>query len=80
MNIVGNALKYTPRGSIKVRLRQQPLESTDDSELMEPKEDRKNVIITVIDTGKGISPEYLQSKLFMPFAQVRSRIHFHLNM
>lgn len=27
------------------------------------------MILTVADTGKGISPEYLQSKLFMPFAQ-----------
>lgn len=63
MNLVGNSLKYTSRGSVRVRLQQQHVQS-DDSE-----HERKNITLTIADTGKGISSEYLQSKLFTPFAQ-----------
>lgn len=53
MNVFGNAIKYTTHGSIKVRL-----------ELND-----QDVQLTVTDTGKGISPRFLNSRLFMPFAQ-----------
>ena len=53
MNIFGNAMKYTSHGSVKVRLEYKDHE----------------VILTVTDTGKGISPRFLNSRLFVPFAQ-----------
>lgn len=33
---------------------------------------RSMISLTVQDTGRGISPEFLRSKLFMPFAQENS--------
>lgn len=58
MNIFGNALKYTQKGSIVVRLALDALNDgvTEDTERM--------LEIRVIDTGKGISSEYLRTSLF----------------
>lgn len=60
MNLTGNAIKYTSQGSINVRLQIQS--SQDDS-------GGESMVLTVADTGKGISQEFLNSKLFVPFAQ-----------
>ena len=63
MNLTGNAIKYTNQGSIHVRLQLiQPLES----------DGVESMLLTVADTGKGISQEFLNSKLFLPFAQENS--------
>ncbi|EXJ66842.1 uncharacterized protein A1O5_10037 [Cladophialophora psammophila CBS 110553] len=59
MNLTGNAIKYTSRGTIKVRLRLQSSQEKD-SDVM---------VLTVADTGQGISQEFLSTKLFVPFAQ-----------
>ena len=64
MNLVGNATKYTTRGTIKVRLQLENLEDADT--------DAQVMVFTVTDTGRGISPAFLSSKLFLPFAQVCS--------
>lgn len=61
-NLFGNATKYTTKGTIKVRLQLADLETTTT--------DGKMLILTISDTGKGISPAFLASKLFVPFAQV----------
>ncbi|KPM34601.1 hypothetical protein AK830_g11976 [Neonectria ditissima] len=62
MNLFGNALKYTQQGVIKVLLTQkQPKKRLRDNE--------KLVVITVTDTGSGISQDYLQNDLFKPFSQ-----------
>lgn len=58
MNIFGNALKYTQKGSIIVRLALDCL----DNGVMEDTE--RMLEFRVIDTGKGISPEYLRTSLF----------------
>ncbi|ETI22648.1 hypothetical protein G647_06724 [Cladophialophora carrionii CBS 160.54] len=60
MNLTGNAIKYTNQGSINVRL-----------QLLDAQEDGsgESMVLTVADTGKGISQEFLNSKLFVPFAQ-----------
>ncbi len=63
MNITGNAIKYTTQGSIHVRLRLKQSTEPDGNDLM---------IFTVTDTGKGISQEFLSSRLFVPFAQENS--------
>ncbi|PQE15532.1 sensor histidine kinase response protein [Rutstroemia sp. NJR-2017a WRK4] len=68
MNLVGNSLKYTAAGYIKVSLR---LEDSKDksSELGKPE---KLVVLQVCDTGKGISTEFLKNKLFTAFSQESS--------
>jgi len=63
LNLTGNALKYTTKGFVTVRLELTSLDHVGedkDSELM---------LLTVTDTGRGISPQFLSSRLFIPFAQ-----------
>lgn len=59
MNIFGNALKYTQKGSIVVKLCLDASPNTVD----DPAEER-TLEIRVTDTGKGISSEYLRTSLF----------------
>ncbi|KAH7202885.1 uncharacterized protein BKA55DRAFT_587627 [Fusarium redolens] len=63
MNILGNALKYTSQGHVKISLKQEKGTSH--------KGPRKSttVVLTVSDTGKGIGDEFLHNKLFVPFSQ-----------
>lgn len=62
MNLFGNALKYTTRGSIFVGLTQEI------STTARGKTERV-VKLVVQDTGKGISTDYLQHRLYQPFSQ-----------
>ncbi|KAI9880255.1 MAG: hypothetical protein M1830_004600 [Pleopsidium flavum] len=72
MNIFGNALKYTDHGWVRVSL-----EAYDAGETHSNRTGGSDlrggiptkVQITVTDTGRGISPEYLRTKLYTPFAQ-----------
>lgn len=59
MNLVGNALKYTKSGFVHVKLETQ----SDEHDATE------YGILTVTDSGRGISPAYLKDKLYRPFAQ-----------
>jgi hypothetical protein len=67
----GNALKYTSRGYVKIKLEAtemgdlQPVGSTESIP-------RACVTLTITDTGKGISSDFIRSKLFTPFAQENS--------
>lgn len=74
MNLFGNALKYTDRGSVTVRL---DIGRTDQVNATEQK-NTDWVTLSIIDTGKGISEDFLRSRLFTPFSQVRTRITFPL--
>ena len=56
-NLVGNAIKFTERGSVILRLSQEPLDT-----------DRIAFTAEVIDTGIGI-PAQMQARLFEPFTQ-----------
>ncbi|OBT74551.1 hypothetical protein VF21_07570 [Pseudogymnoascus sp. 05NY08] len=71
MNLLGNALKYTSRGYVCIKL-----EATDIGDPPPPGNSetisRSTVVLTVTDTGKGISSEFLRSKVFTPFAQENS--------
>ncbi|RDW88946.1 hypothetical protein BP6252_00978 [Coleophoma cylindrospora] len=70
MNLLGNALKYTARGYVHIKL-----DATEMDELVTHGSEsiaRSMVTLTVADTGKGISAEFLRSKLFTPFAQENS--------
>lgn len=62
MNLFGNALKYTSKGSILISLTQEPA-------TIKKKSRRRTVVFSVSDSGQGISSEYLREKLFTPFSQ-----------
>ncbi|KAK8244967.1 hypothetical protein HDK77DRAFT_239757 [Phyllosticta capitalensis] len=70
MNLLGNALKYTKQGFVKVKLEAKDLKDSSNgkSDGQEPQA-TSIVTLTVSDSGQGISPEYLNTKLFIPFAQ-----------
>lgn len=61
-NLVGNAIKFTESGSVKVRASHRLIEG-----------DRAEVRIVVEDTGIGIAP-HLRSRLFKTFSQADSSI------
>jgi signal transduction histidine kinase/CheY-like chemotaxis protein len=63
MNLFGNALKYTEKGTIRVSLRADPLQPHSDG----PQSTMVKLCVT--DTGKGISQDYLKNRLYTPFAQ-----------
>lgn len=64
MNVLGNAMKYTDFGRISVRL--EVTEASEDH----PQLDNKDLMtLTVTDTGKGISEEFMRGRLYTPFAQ-----------
>lgn len=60
MNILGNSLKWTARGMIEISL----------SMLKNPNASGDPLAhISIIDTGRGISAEFLRNDLFTPFTQ-----------
>ncbi|KAH7030588.1 uncharacterized protein B0I36DRAFT_362424 [Microdochium trichocladiopsis] len=59
MNLFGNALKYTSAGFVMVALSvKQTTEAA-----------QTDVLIRVIDSGKGMSAEFQRDRLFVPFMQ-----------
>ncbi len=57
LNLISNATKFTERGKVGVEAR------------IAPTDGKQEVVVTVFDTGPGISAED-QEKLFEPFSQV----------
>jgi signal transduction histidine kinase/DNA-binding NarL/FixJ family response regulator len=57
LNLIGNAIKFTPRGRVTVHAAQR----------IGP-DGNKKLLVQVADTGIGISPEQ-QARLFQPFVQ-----------
>ncbi|KAL4805595.1 hypothetical protein BDV18DRAFT_161244 [Aspergillus unguis] len=64
MNVFGNAMKYTDSGRVRLRLEAS---EAPDGRRSQPAEDL--ITLTVSDTGKGISEEFLRARLYTPFAQ-----------
>ena len=63
MNLVGNALKYTSKGWVKISLQSKDTEPT-------PGQPQQSIItISVSDSGRGMAQEYLHGGLFKPFTQ-----------
>ncbi|RGP71631.1 hypothetical protein FLONG3_7066 [Fusarium longipes] len=61
LNVVGNSLKYTKRGFIKVTAYQDPPGQG------RPRE--RVVHIEIVDTGSGIGQDYLNHRMFSPFSK-----------
>lgn len=59
MNIFGNALKYTQKGSIVVKVSLHDVENT-----VHDGTETRTLELKITDTGKGISSEYLRTSLF----------------
>jgi signal transduction histidine kinase/CheY-like chemotaxis protein len=62
INLIGNAVKYTPQGSVSVKLEAKP---GNEPNLF-------NLLLEVADTGIGIAPED-QARIFDPFVQAGNR-------
>lgn len=62
MNVLGNSLKYTQAGCIQVRLCVRDRGTSGDSST-------DVITLSVSDTGKGISKDFLRKRLFTPFNQ-----------
>ncbi|THY92074.1 hypothetical protein D6C92_06000 [Aureobasidium pullulans] len=62
LNLVGNSLKYTERGCVTIRLNSRELPSP-------TSEDDVEVLLTVSDSGKGMSDDFLGQSVFSPFVQ-----------
>lgn len=59
MNIFGNAQKYTDSGYISVQLRM----------IKDPISNTETASLRIRDSGRGMSSEYMERKLYHPFAQ-----------
>lgn len=65
MNLFGNAMKYTDSGRVTLSLA-----ASSQSEGRSRRQGLEDLVtLTVTDTGKGISEEFLRGKLYTPFAQ-----------
>jgi PAS domain S-box-containing protein len=64
LNLVGNAIKFTPSGEVLVHVETLPLDMHD----RVSRHDGVPILFTVRDTGVGVEPEKLEM-IFMPFRQ-----------
>ncbi|KAJ5639609.1 uncharacterized protein N7484_007471 [Penicillium longicatenatum] len=65
MNLFGNAMKYTDQGRVTISLG-----ASSHSEGRSRRQGLEDLVtLTVSDTGRGISEEFLRGRLYTPFAQ-----------
>lgn len=65
MNIFGNANKYTDSGFIIVQLSVREIKKEDATGFT----CQHVFVMRIIDSGRGMSTEYMERKLYTPFAQ-----------
>lgn len=65
MNLVGNSLKYTQSGYIRIGLTAIDMAASNHQRDTDP----VLVTLTVEDTGCGISRQFMRTRLFVPFSQ-----------
>jgi signal transduction histidine kinase len=63
INLLGNSLKYTDTGWVKISLQSNSIKP------IQSHSQKSIITITVSDTGRGMSQEFLHSHMFTPFAQ-----------
>jgi signal transduction histidine kinase len=66
MNLFGNALKYTDAGWVKISLQSKDIKP------IKSQSQQSIITITISDSGRGISQEFLHNQLFTPFSQENS--------
>lgn len=69
MNLLSNAIKYTDSGRVSVSL---DAKEAPDSRFPHQGTREDLITLTVSDTGRGMSADFLRGKLFVPFAQENS--------
>lgn len=69
-NLVGNAIKFTTKGSVSVKTRCEPIGQAEGS-LSETPNHSHQLIIDVVDTGIGMTPAQ-QDRIFESFVQADS--------
>lgn len=62
INLIGNAVKFTEKGEIKIIVKNNDIENTPG-----------NILIEIIDTGIGMSKEQIEN-IFQPFSQADTMI------
>jgi len=67
MNIFGNSNKYTDKGFIMVQLRIREVEKVNPATA--ETSCQHLLVMRIIDSGRGMSTEYMERKLYTPFAQ-----------
>ena len=70
LNLTANAIKFTERGSVSLRLERRPAH---DANAANGADGMHEVAIAVTDTGIGIAPKD-QQRLFAPFTQIQADI------
>lgn len=60
MNLFGNAIKYTDVGYVSVRVEMKATDSSSKEE---------QLVLTITDSGRGMSNRFMQDHLFRPFTQ-----------
>jgi CheY-like chemotaxis protein len=68
INLIGNALKYTSKGSVIVSLA-APRVIKDEHTVSNDLDAGRTITLTVVDTGKGMSKTFMENQLFVPFTQ-----------
>lgn len=67
MNLFGNAQKYTETGFILIQLRVKGADGRQTSPTL--KKGQKMLALNIVDSGRGMSQQYMERKLYAPFAQ-----------
>ncbi|KAM3422888.1 Hybrid signal transduction histidine kinase B [Cercospora zeina] len=73
MNLLSNSLKYTRHGAITISLQRMQTHGEQTAAVKFSDKRSTAIKLTVTDTGQGISPEYLRSKIFTPFSQENAK-------
>ncbi|KAE8332611.1 hypothetical protein BDV39DRAFT_108289 [Aspergillus sergii] len=61
LNLLGNALKFTPSGFVQVKLRHETVKVGQDNV--------PGILLQISDSGRGISPDFTFTNLYTPFQQ-----------
>jgi CheY-like chemotaxis protein/HAMP domain-containing protein len=68
VNLLGNAIKFTERGEVKLRIARARADARVARADLDP---ARAIVLEISDTGPGIAPEY-QQRIFAPFEQLEA--------